>query len=120
MSFRLALLIVLIATAGAISAEPLRLASGWLVRPAGRQIETGGFPMAAALSPDKKYLVVLDAGLSQPSLVVLETASGRVASRASVADGWLGLAFTARGDRLYVGGGAQAAVFEFTFRDGQL
>jgi len=117
MNFRL---VVLIALAGAVVAEPLQLANGWLVRPAGRQIETGGFPMAAVLSPDRKYLVALDAGLQQPSLVVLETTEWRVASRTPIPDGWLGLTFNARGDRLYVGGGAQAAVFEFTFQDGKL
>ena len=36
-----------------------------------------------------------------------------------VADAWLGLTFSPKGDRVYVGGGSQAAVFEFTFADGQ-
>ena len=36
-----------------------------------------------------------------------------------VADGWLGLTFSPDGKFVYVGGGSQAAVFEFTFTDGK-
>src|SRR4029079_891779 len=37
-----------------------------------------------------------------------------------VADGWLGLTFSPKGDRVYVGGGSRASVFEFTFAQGAL
>ena len=37
-----------------------------------------------------------------------------------VADGWLGLAFTPKGDTVYVGGGSQASIFEFSFAGGKL
>ncbi|MEI9975763.1 MAG: beta-propeller fold lactonase family protein [Ignavibacteriota bacterium] len=37
-----------------------------------------------------------------------------------MADAWLGLTFTPKGDRVYVGGGSKASVFEFTFADGTL
>jgi len=37
-----------------------------------------------------------------------------------VADAWLGIAFTPKGDRVYVGGGSKASVFEFTFANGTL
>jgi len=76
--------------------------------------------MSSALSPDGKYLLVLNGGFKPPSVSVIETASGRVTSSVPVADGWLGLAFAPRGDRVYVGGGSQAAVFEFTFANGTL
>ncbi len=97
-----------------------RLANGWLVRPAGRQVALDTFPMTSAVSPDGRYLLVLHAGENTPSVAVLEAASGREVSRAPVADAWLGLAFAPKGDRVYVGGGAQAAVFEFAFEGGRL
>jgi YVTN family beta-propeller protein len=37
-----------------------------------------------------------------------------------VADAWLGLALNPQGDRLYVGGGSRAAVYEFAFANGKL
>ena len=37
-----------------------------------------------------------------------------------VPDAWLGLAITKAGDRVYVGGGSRAAIYEFTLADGVL
>jgi len=51
---------------------------------------------------------------------VLDVAAAAEVSRAPVADGWLGLAFAPRGNLVYVGGGSQAAVFEFSFSAGKL
>ena len=96
------------------------LNSGWRLQPAGRQIPLDTFPMASALSPDGKYLLVLNGGLKPPTVSVIETASGSVTGSAPVEDGWLGLTFSPRGDRVYVGGGSRAAVFEFAFAAGAL
>jgi YVTN family beta-propeller protein len=96
------------------------LDTAWIVRPAGRQIPLGAFPMASALSPDGKYLLVLNGGYAPPAISVLDVAQAREIGRTSVADAWLGLAFSPKGDRVYVGGGAQAAVMEFSFADGRL
>src|SRR5215472_13720458 len=96
------------------------LNSGWRLKPAGRQIPLDTFPMSSALSPDGKYLLVLNGGYKPPSVSVIETATGRVTGSVPVEDGWLGLAFAPRGDRVYVGGGSRAAVFEFTFANGTL
>ncbi|MGA2268197.1 MAG: bifunctional YncE family protein/alkaline phosphatase family protein [Bryobacteraceae bacterium] len=96
------------------------LNSGWRLAPVGKQVPLDTFPMATALSPDGKYLLVLNGGYRPPSVSVIETASARVVSSARVADGWLGLAFSPKGDRVYVGGGSRASVFEFSFEGGTL
>ncbi len=96
------------------------LNSGWRLQPAGRQTPLGTFPMSTALSPDGKYLLVLNGGYKPPSISVIDTASARVVSSAPVPDGWLGLAFAPQSDRVYVGGGSQASVFEFTLANGTL
>src|SRR5215469_3613525 len=96
------------------------LNSGWRLDPAGKQIPLSTLPMASALSPDGKYLLVLNGGYDPPSITVIETASASIVKTVPVADGWLGLTFSPSGDRVYVGGGATAAVFEFTFRGGDL
>jgi DNA-binding beta-propeller fold protein YncE len=95
-------------------------ASGWRLRPTGRQVALGQLPMAAAVSPDGKYLVALNGGAGAASLSVLNTATERVVANQPLADAWLGLAFSPKGDRVYVGGGSQAAVLEFAFVDGKL
>ncbi|MEO8025543.1 MAG: bifunctional YncE family protein/alkaline phosphatase family protein [Bryobacteraceae bacterium] len=91
------------------------LSSGWRLAPAGRQIPLDTLPMSTALSPDGKFLLVLNGGYKPPSVSVLDVATMRELSRVPVADGWLGLAFTPNGRMVYVGGGQQAAVFEFSF-----
>src|SRR5438309_9578214 len=96
------------------------LNSGWRLDPVGKQVPLDTLPMSSALSPDGKYLLVLNGGYRPPSVSVIETASARVLSSVPVADGWLGLAFTPKGDTVYVGGGSRASIFEFSFANGAL
>jgi DNA-binding beta-propeller fold protein YncE len=96
------------------------LNSGWRITPAGAQIPLDTLPMSTALSRDGKYLLALNAGLNPPSISVIDTASAQVVNRAPVPDAWLGLTFSPAGDRVYVGGGSRAAVFEFSFSNGAL
>jgi DNA-binding beta-propeller fold protein YncE len=96
------------------------LNSGWRLQPAGRQVALDTFPMAAALSPGGKYVAVLNAGYNPPSIALIDAATARVVSSAPVPDAWLGLAFASGGERLYVGGGARATVYEYTLSGGAL
>ncbi|MGB9609779.1 MAG: bifunctional YncE family protein/alkaline phosphatase family protein, partial [Bryobacteraceae bacterium] len=96
------------------------LNSGWRLRPAGAQLPVDTLPMALALAPGGKRLVVLNGGYNPPSLSLLEPAAHRELSRTRVPDAWLGLAFSPKGHRLYVGGGSQAAIFEFTWDGAEL
>src|SRR5262249_5263964 len=96
------------------------LNSGWRLQPAGKQIPLDTFPMATALSPDGRYLLVLNGGYRPPSISVIDTTLATVTGSTPVADGWLGLTFTPKGERVYVGGGSRAAIFEFSFAGGKL
>jgi YVTN family beta-propeller protein len=96
------------------------LNSGWRIRPVGNQVAVGTMPMTTALSPDGKYLLVLNGGYNPPSISVIDIAAEREIGRIPVADGWLGLTFSPKGDFVYVGGGSQASVFEFKYSNGAL
>ncbi|MCU1238705.1 MAG: beta-propeller repeat protein [Candidatus Solibacter sp.] len=130
---RIAVVLAFIALVAMVSSQPapreqvgplpngsFLLNSGWRLDPVGRQVALDTFPMSSALSPDGKYLLVLNGGYKPPTVSVIETATGQVTGSVRVADGWLGLAFTPAGDRVYVGGGSQAAIFEFAFAAGKL
>ncbi len=83
------------------------------------QIPVGAFPMSTVVTPDAKYLLVLNTG--QPRAIsVIDLGTSKELSRAPVQDAWQGLAITKAGDKVYVGGGASAAVLEFTFANGTL
>ncbi len=91
------------------------LATGWRIKPAGAQIPLDTLPMSSAISPDGKFLLVLNGGYKPPSISVLSVTPVREISRVPVADGWLGLAFSPNGRMVYVGGGSRNRVFEYTF-----
>ncbi len=79
--------------------------------------------MSAVVTPDGKYMLVLSAGVhpsgNQASSILRR--SKEQLSRTPVPDAWLGLTMTKAGDKVYVGGGAlDAAVFEFSFANGEL
>jgi YVTN family beta-propeller protein len=131
--FALALACLVLASAALLTSQPapreqvgplpgggFLLNSGWRLDPVGRQIPLDTLPMSTALSPDGKYLLVLNGGFNPPSVSVIETANGHVIARVPVADGWLGLAISPKGDTVYVGGGSKASLFEFTFSAGVL
>jgi YVTN family beta-propeller protein len=105
---------------GPLAGGGFLLNSGWRLAPAGTQVPLDTFPMSSALSPDGRYLLVVNGGYNPPSISVLDTASVSEIARVPVADAWLGLAFSPKGDRVYAGGGSRASVFEFTFSQGVL
>ncbi len=90
------------------------LNSGWVLRPAGRQIDLETFPMSSALSPDGRFLMVLNGGQNPPGISVFDAGTLRPIGRTPVADAWLGMTFSPNGKLLYVGGGSQASVFQFS------
>jgi DNA-binding beta-propeller fold protein YncE len=96
------------------------LNNGWTVDAVGKQVPLSTFPMASVLSPDGKYLLVLNGGYRPPTISVINTATATVTHTEPVTDAWLGIAISPRGDRVYVGGGSTAAIFEFAFADGIL
>jgi len=100
---------------GPLAGGGFLLNSGWRVKPAGVQVPLDTLPMSSALSKDGRFLVVLNGGYNPPSLSVLDTKDGREVGRTPVTDAWLGLAFSPNGRTLWVGGGSQASVYEFSF-----
>jgi DNA-binding beta-propeller fold protein YncE len=96
------------------------LNTGWRINFAGKNIPLGTLPMSQALSPDGRYLAVLNGGFERPAISVIDLRDEHEASRISIEDGWRGLAFSASGHKLYAGNGGRPAVEEFAFSDGNL
>ena len=91
------------------------LSSGWRIKPAGLQIPLDTMPMSSVLSVDGKFLIVLNGGYNPPSISVIDLAANREIGRTPVKDAWLGLALSANGKTLWVGGGSTASIYEFSF-----
>ncbi|MGB9612291.1 MAG: hypothetical protein ACPL7M_15065, partial [Bryobacteraceae bacterium] len=125
LSRRVAALALLLAPAGLLvswQGEPERvgplpgggflLNSGWLLRPAGQQIPLSTMPMASALSPDGRWLAILQGGYLPPKVSIHDPATLAKVSELTLPDAWLGLAFAPQGGLLYVSGGSRAAIYE--------
>jgi hypothetical protein len=102
------------------------LNSGWTIKPAGEQIPLSTLPMSSAVSPDGKYVLILQAGYMPPTVTSHDAATMKEIASVRVPDAWLGLAFAppqrfartdgthlGSGSLFYVGGGSKASVYEF-------
>jgi len=104
--------------------EGFLLFNGWRIAPAGIQLPLPDtFPMTLALGPDGKQLFVLNAGYTQPSVLILDPAQparpGGV-MRVGLNHAWLGLAIHADGERFYVPEGNAGTVREFSLAAGSI
>jgi YVTN family beta-propeller protein len=96
------------------------LPSGWSLRPAGRQVQLGHFPVNLAVHPSGKWVVALHAGMTDHEAVVIETATRKVVSRVVMDQCFYGLCFSPDGARLYASGAEFEVIHAFKFADGWL
>lgn len=96
------------------------LSNQWSLRPAGRQIPVGDFPVNLALHPGGQYAAVLHCGFGPHEIVLLDLKAGTIASRRPVGEAFYGLTFSADGARLFCSGAAEETIRIFDFADGQL
>ena len=96
------------------------LPNQWSLRPVGKQLVVGDFPVAIALHPDGETAVVLHCGYGPHELAVLDLKTRGVLSRVRVDEAFQGLAFAPKGDRLYVSGGGAESLLVFRFENRSL
>ena len=105
---------------GLTRAGTVLLPNGWSLKPAGRQVKLGDFPIAIAEHPTEPVLAVLHAGYGEHEVVTLEAASGKVIARVALKESFQGLAWSGDGKRLFVGGGWDDVVYRFDHAGGLL
>src|SRR6476469_9859216 len=100
----------------------VQLPNQWKLRPAGRQIEVGNFPVNAAVHPSGQYLAVLHAGWGDHEILILDLnrAKQKIVSRVIIDQTFYGLCFSPDGHKLYASGGEFETVHEFDFSRGLL
>lgn len=107
-------------TPGGSETKGFLLPNGWTVTPAGEQIQVGDLPLALALHPDGKHLLISNNGHGVQSIDVVDLSAGKVVQRAVVDKAWLGLAISEDGKKVYVGGGLSNSILTFSYDGGRL
>jgi DNA-binding beta-propeller fold protein YncE len=92
----------------------------WSLKPAGRQVPLGDFPVNIAVHPSGKWAAVLHSGDSQNEIIVVHIADGAIVSRAAIEESFYGLSFTASGDWLFCSGAGDELIHQFAFKEGYL
>jgi DNA-binding beta-propeller fold protein YncE len=98
----------------------IRLHNSWSLRPAGKQLELGDFPVNIVLHPSGEWLAVLHSGYGEHEIIVvdLKAAKQHIICRATIPQSFYGLCFSPEGSKLYASGAEQDIVHVFDFNQG--
>ncbi len=96
------------------------LPNQWSLRPVGKQVPVGDFPINVALHPDGKFAAVLHSGWGQHEIRIFEVKDGRAVSQVAIGESYYGLAWSPDGKKLFASGGGAEVIHGFDFNDGYL
>ena len=88
------------------------LPNQWSLRPTGKQVEVGNFPVNVALHPQGDWAAVLHSGYGPHEVAVVDLKTASVVSQGHPAEDILGLCFTPNGKQLLVSGGEDNVVYQ--------
>jgi DNA-binding beta-propeller fold protein YncE len=98
----------------------IQLPNQWSLRPAGKQIELGDFPVNLALHPSGAWLAVLHAGFSEHEIIIVDLKRQRPTCRVPLDQTFLGLAFAPDGRTLFASGAEYEVIHAYEFTEGLL
>ena len=94
------------------------LPNQWSLRPAGRQIALGDFPVNLAVHPSGKFVVALHSGYGSHELISIRLPDGQITARVQLKESFYGVAFSPDGHRIYASGAGAEVIHEFGFDSG--
>ena len=96
------------------------LPNQWSLRPVGRQIELGDFPINIAMHPQGRFAAILHSGYSHHGIMVVDLATERVVTNVPLEEAFYGIVFSRNGSRLFCSGASEEVIHSFHFKDGLL
>ncbi len=94
------------------------LPTQWSLKPAGRHLALGDFPVAMAMHPKENLAAILHAGYGEHEVVVVELASMKVVTRVVLPQTFTGICFNADGTKLFASGAEKEVIHQYNFKDG--
>ncbi|HMJ66511.1 MAG TPA: YncE family protein, partial [Candidatus Binatia bacterium] len=98
----------------------VRLPNQWWLRPVGKQIVLGDFPVNVAIHPSGKYVAILHSGHGQNEIITVDFAAEKIISRVAINESFYGIAFSKDGKELFCSGGGDEVVHAFTIDAGYI
>src|SRR5438309_10612354 len=80
------------------------LPNQWSLRPAGKQVPVGDFPIDIALHPAGAFAAVLHSGYSEHEIRIIDLKNAHVVSSAALEEGFYGLLCSPDGKKLFPSG----------------
>ena len=96
------------------------LSNGWKLSPAGRSLQLGDLPLNIQLSPSEKLLAVTNNGQSTQELQLIDPQREKLLDKIELGMAWYGLAFNNDEKHLYVSGGNENAILDFSLKNNKL
>lgn len=99
------------------------LPNQWSLRPQGRQLSAGVFPVLAALHPGGRFAAVITTGWAAHQVSIYDLSNPAATgpfSQVTLEEGGPGLAWSPDGRTLYASGGHLECIHVFAFADGYL
>ena len=96
------------------------LPNQWSLRPAGKQVELGDFPVNVAVHPGGAYAAVLHCGFGAHEVVVVDLGTAKVVSRTRLHEAFYGVEFSGDGKKLFCSGAGDEVVHCYEFLEGTL
>jgi len=94
------------------------LPNQWSLRPVGRQIELGDFPVNIAVDPTGRFAAILHAGYSQHGLWIVDLKTEKVVTNAPLHEAFYGIEFSRDGSQLFCSGASDEVIHGYHFNDG--
>jgi DNA-binding beta-propeller fold protein YncE len=94
------------------------LPTGLRLDPVGEYVDLSSMPLGMALSPGKDKLAVVLSGWREQGVQIVDLASRRVTQTLPQDSAFYGVAFSSDGQKLYVSGGNEDAIFCYSWSDG--
>jgi DNA-binding beta-propeller fold protein YncE len=96
------------------------LPNQWVLRPVGKQVRVGDFPVNIAMHPSGTWAAVLHAGHGTHEVMILNVKDESIVSRAPIEETFYGVAFSQGGEKLIASGAGDEVLHVFDFSEGYL
>ena len=103
-----------------LEARRLTLPNGWSLTPVGQSLPLGDFPMNMAVSHDQSRLAITNNGQSTQHIMLYDLVEQRMLDSIEISKAWLGIHFAPDDRSLYVSGGNDNVVKQYSVENNQL